>query len=348
MAENLITATLKRVLEHQETLTRAEARGLLDQILDIDEFGSELRTAALLGALAARGETTDELAGFVDCLRARSTPLPLSPTERMRCVDTCGTGGDLSGTFNISTAAALVAAAAGAYVAKHGNRAVTSRSGSADVLESLGIPVDLTPKQAAESLRKHRFAFLPAPALQPAMRAVMPIRRALGIRTAFNILGPMTNPAGAAAQVLGVYAEHLVATVANTLARLNTRHAFVVHCGGMDEIALHAPTHLAEVRGESITFSTVNPTTFGVSEAPIGALAGGNAETNAAILREIFAGARGAPRDVVVMNASAVLVTADLAADFLAGAALAQSVIDSGAVNQLVNELAGIRGEEQS
>ena len=339
MAENLITVTLKRILEHHETLTRAEARNLLDEIFDVDDFGSELRTAALLGALASRGETTDELAGFVDCLRARSTALPLTEAERELCVDTCGTGGDLSGTFNISTAAALVAAAAGAHVAKHGNRAVTSRSGSADVLEALGIPVNLTPEQSAESLRKHRFAFLPAPALQPAMRAVMPIRRALGVRTAFNILGPMTNPAGAAAQVLGVYAEPLVATVANTLARLNTRHAFVVHCGGMDEIALHAPTKIAEVRGEDVSFSTITPATFGLTEAPVSALAGGNAETNAAILRNIFTGAPGPPSAVVIMNAAAVLVTAGLAENFLSGAQLAADTIASGKVTALVAAL---------
>jgi anthranilate phosphoribosyltransferase len=342
MAEphNLIHSSLKRILEARETLTREEAHALLDRILDLDEFGSELRTAALLGALAARGETTDELAGFVDALRARSIPLPLTPAEQAGCIDTCGTGGDLSGTFNISTAAGLVAAAAGAMVAKHGNRAVTSRSGSADVLEALGIPVDLTPAQAAESLRRHNFAFLPAPALQPAMKAVMPIRRALGVRTAFNILGPMTNPAGASAQVLGVYAEPLVVTVANTLARLNTRHAFVVHGGGLDEFSLHAPTTVAEVRGGQVIFSTVTPATFGLNEAPLEALAGGNAETNAAILREIFTGVPGPPRDVVVMNAAAVLVVAGLAPDFLAGASLAQSTIDSGSVTSLIARLA--------
>jgi len=345
--QDLVHATLKRILEQRETLSREEARALLDQILDLDEFGSELRTAALLGALAARGETTDELAGFVDCLRARSIPLPLTPAEQAECIDTCGTGGDLSGTFNISTAAGLVAAAAGAMVAKHGNRAVTSRSGSADVLEALGIPVDLTPAQAAESLRRHNFAFLPAPALQPAMKAVMPIRRALGVRTAFNILGPMTNPAGASAQVLGVYAEPLVATVAHTLARLNTRHAFVIHgggsaggTGGMDEFSLHAPTAVAEVRGEQVIFSTVTPAIFGLNEASLETLAGGNAETNAAILREIFAGVPGPPRDIVVMNAAAVLVVAGLAPNFLAGASLAQSTIDSGNVTRLISQLA--------
>ncbi len=344
--QDLIHATLKRILEGRATLTRSEAADLLAAILDIDEFGSELRTAALLGALAARGETTDELAGFVDTLRARQTRLPLTSAEKASCIDTCGTGGDLSGTFNISTAAALVAAASGAtsgraiMIAKHGNRAVTSRSGSADVLEALGIPVDLTPDQAAEALRKHRFAFLPAPALQPAMKAVMPIRRALGVRTAFNILGPMTNPAGASAQVLGVYAEHLVPTVANTLARLNTRHALVVHGSGLDEIALHGPTSIAEVRGESVTFSTITPEDFGLKPAPLEALAGGNAEENALILRSLFAGQSGPTRNVVVVNAAAVLVVADLASTFAEGASLAEQAIDSGKVTQLIERLA--------
>ncbi len=347
-APNLITSTLKRILEHKQTLSRPEARDLLDQILSIDEFGSELRTAALLGALAARGETTEELAGFVDCLRARSTRIPLDASERELLIDTCGTGGDLSGTFNISTAAALVAAAAGnpsrIMLAKHGNRAVTSRSGSADVLEALGIPVDLTPAQAAQSLRTHGFAFLPAPALQPAMRAVMPIRRALGVRTAFNILGPMTNPAGATAQVLGVYAPHLVPVVAHTLAALDTRHAFVVHGagsadGGMDEFALSGPTTVAEVRGSHISFTTTTPADFGLSAAPIEALAGGNAETNAEILRNIFAGAPGPCRDIVVMNAAAVLITAGLAHNFMDGAHLAAHTIDSGRATALVAQL---------
>ena len=336
---DLIHTSLKRILEHKDTLSRDEARHLLEQILDIDEFGSELRTAALLGALAARGETTDELAGFVDALRARSTRLPLTAAEQTRCVDTCGTGGDLSGTFNISTAAGLVAAAAGAWVAKHGNRAVTSRCGSADVLEALGIPVDLTPQQAAESLRRHNFAFLPAPALQPAMRAVMPIRRALGVRTAFNILGPMTNPAGAAAQVLGVYAEDLVPVVAETLARLNTRHAFVVHGSGLDEFSLSGSSVVAEVRRSDTRYLNVTPADFGLEQAPLDALAGGNAEANAEILRDIFSGRPGPCRDVVVMNAAAVLVTAGLANDFLAGAQLASLTIGSGKVATLVAAL---------
>jgi anthranilate phosphoribosyltransferase len=341
--------SLKLILEQRETLSRDAARRLLDTILagmqqpnpsESALFEEQTRIAALLGALAARGETVDELAGFVDALRGRVTPLPLTAAERAQVVDTCGTGGDLSGTFNISTAAALVAAAAGAWVAKHGNRAVTSKCGTADVLEALGIPVDLSPAQAASALRRHGFAFLAAPSLQPAMKAIMPIRRALGVRTAFNILGPMTNPAGAAAQVMGVYAERLVPIAAQTLARLDTRHAFVVHGCGMDEFALSGPSAVGEVRSGRVTFSVVTPAAFGLDLGPIETLAGGDAAANAAILRGIFAGHAGPPRDVVVMNAAAVLVTAGLAADFLAGTRLAQDTIDSGKVEQLVALLA--------
>jgi anthranilate phosphoribosyltransferase len=336
---NVLHKSLKLILESRQTLTRTQATELLNSILD--DSADDLRIAALLGALSSRGETIDELAGFVDALRARSVPIPLSPPEKALLVDTCGTGGDLSGTFNISTAAALVAAAAGATVAKHGNRAITSRSGSADVLEALGIPVHLTPEATAAALLTHRFAFLPAPSLQPAMKAVMPIRRALGVRTAFNILGPMTNPAGAAAQVMGVYSAHLVPIAAQTLAALNTRHAFIVHGEpGLDEFSISGPTSVAEVRGSQVTYSTVLPQDFGLELAPIEALAGGDAQANAAILRAIFSGERSPRRDVVVMNAAAVLVTAGLAPDFLGGAAFAQRAIDSGAVTALVAQLA--------
>ncbi|ADW70241.1 anthranilate phosphoribosyltransferase [Granulicella tundricola] len=338
--QNVLFSSLKRVLETREALTRDEAARVLDYILDVDDFGSELRVAALLGALAARGETEEELAGFVDALRARATTIPLNDDERERLVDTCGTGGDLSGSFNISTAAGLVAAAAGVWIAKHGNRAVTSRCGSADVLEAMGIPVDQSPESAAQALRTHGFAFLPAPSLQPAMKAVMPIRRAIGVRTAFNILGPMTNPAGARAQVLGVYAERLVPVVARTLARLETRHAFVVHGAGMDEFTVCGPTAVGEVRDGEVWYSTVLPDDFGLKLAPIAMLAGGDAETNAGILQAVFAGEKSARRDVVVMNAAAVLVTAGMAQGMKDGVKLAQATIDDGKVTRLVYALA--------
>ena len=334
---------LRQVMEHRLTLSRADARLALEAILT----GSvpDAKIAALLGALAARGETTDEIAGFVDALRASSTPIPLTDAERNRLVDTCGTGGDGSGTFNISTGAALVAAAAGALVAKHGNRAVTSRSGSADVLQALGIPVDLTPAAAAEALRTHGFAFLLAPALQPAMKATLPVRRAIGIRTVFNILGPMTNPAGARAQVIGVYSPRLVSVVAPVLAALGTRSAFVVHGAGMDEFTLAGPTLVGQVISEDeqageVQYGSLTPADFGLPPAPVEALAGGDAATNAAILTRIFAGVPGPARDIVVLNAAAVLITADLADDFRDGIRLAQETIDAGKVVQLVTRLA--------
>jgi len=335
---------LKRLIEHRETLTRAEAADLLHLILRGE--ANELELAALLSSLATRGETSAEIAGFVDAMRAAASEVPLDEAERSLLVDTCGTGADLSGTFNISTAAALVAAAAGATVAKHGNRAVTSQSGSADVLEALGIPIGLTPADGAAALRKHRFAFLHAPAMHPAMKAVMPVRRALGIRTIFHLVGPLSNPAGARAQVMGVYAPHLVPLAAEAMALLGTRHAFVVHGdtgnseGGLDELSISGPSQLAEVRDGTITLSTLVPEDLGLRRAPIDSLRGGDATVNAAILRSIFAGEHGPRRDVVLLNAAAVLVTAELAPDLPAGLILAAKTIDSGAVTELLTALA--------
>ena len=341
---------LKRVIEDRETLTREEAASLMRQLLTGDL--NEIQLAALLAAFATRGETPAEIAGFVDTMRAAATPIPLTDAERITLVDTCGTGADLSGTFNISTAAALVAAAAGAaaaaniMVAKHGNRAVTSQCGSADVLEALGIPVGLSPAEGAASLRQHRFAFFHAPALHPAMKIVMPVRRALGIRTIFHLVGPLSNPAGARAQVMGVYAPHLVSRAAEAMAILGTRHAFVVHgetgssSAGLDEFSISGPSHIAEVCGTTITLSTIVPEDLGLRRAPIDSLRGGDAATNAAILKAIFNGEKSPRRDVVLLNAAAVLVTADLAPDLPAALLLAAKTIDSGAVAELLAALA--------
>jgi len=340
---------LKRIIEGHETLTRAAAAELLHMILRGE--ATELDLAALLSSLATRGEAPSEIAGFVDTMRAAATPVPLTQAERTLLVDTCGTGADSSGTFNISTAAALVAAAAGATVAKHGNRAVTSQCGSADVLEALGIPVALSPPEGAASLRKHRFAFFHAPALHPAMKTVMPVRRALGIRTIFHLVGPLSNPAGASSQIIGVYAPHLVSKVAEAMVLLNTRHAFVVHGDtgkggyassqqGMDEFSISGPSHFAEVHNGIVTQSTITPEDLGLQRAPIEALQGGDARTNAQILTAIFAGERSPRRDIVLFNAAVVLVTADLAPNLLTGVALATKTIDSGAVTELVAALA--------
>lgn len=337
---------LKQIIEGRQTLTREAARVLMQQIL-AGEL-TEIHLAAALSALATRGEAPSEIAGFVDIMRAAATPVPLESAERDILVDTCGTGADLSGTFNISTAAALVAAAAGATVAKHGNRAVTSQCGSADVLEALGIPVGLSPAEGAAALRKHRFAFFHAPSLHPAMKIVMPVRRALGIRTIFHLVGPLSNPAGASAQVMGVYAAHLVPIVAEAMALLNTRHAFVVHGTaenpdgshtGLDEISISGPSEIAEVRNGAVTLGTLTPEDVGLERASIEALRGGNAETNAAILEAIFAGERSPRRDIVLLNAAAVLVASDLVPNLKEGVAAAASAIDSGAVTSLLESL---------
>ena len=333
---------LRRIIERRETLARAEAAVLLGSILRGE--ASEMEVAGLLAALATRGETAAEVAGFADTMRSAATHVPLEAAERETLVDTCGTGGDASGTFNISTAAALVAAAAGATVAKHGNRAVTSACGSADVLEALGIPVGLSPAEGAEALRRQRFAFFHAPSLHPAMKAVMPVRRALGIRTIFNVVGPLANPAGARAQVMGVYAPHLVPLAAEAMVLLGTRHAFVVHgfaeSSGMDELSISGPSNLAEVRDGVISFSTIVPEQFNLQRAPMATLQGGDAATNAAILQAIFAGEKSPRRDVVALNAAAVLVAAGLAGTLADGLHLAAVTLDSGAVSALVKSLA--------
>jgi anthranilate phosphoribosyltransferase len=333
-----IHAALRRILEDRATLTRPQAAALMAQILAGE--ASEIELAGLLGALAGRGETAEELAGFAETMRSAATTLPLEVLEQQSLVDTCGTGGDASGSFNISTAAALVAAAAGARVAKHGNRAVTSTCGSADVLEALGIPVTLSPEAAATALRTHNFCFLLAPAHHPAMKAVLPVRRALGVRTILHILGPLLNPAGARRQVMGVYSARLVPLVAEAMTLLDTHHAMVVHGHhNLDEIALSGPTQIAEVRNGHVAQYVVSPEDFGLQPAPLEALTGGDAQTNAAILTAIFAGEPGPRRDVVLLNAAAVLVTAGLAEHLAAGILLAASAIDTGRVTRLVTSL---------
>jgi len=329
---------LRRILEQRETLSRPEASALMESILAGQ--ASDIELAALLGALAARGETSAEIAGFASSLRAAANLLPLSDIEQQQLVDTCGTGGDASGSFNISTAAALVAAAAGARIAKHGNRAVTSICGSADVLEALGIPIHLSPTDAAQALRTHRFAFLLAPSHHPQLKAVMPVRKALGVRSILHILGPLLNPAGARRQVMGVYQSHLVPLVANAMIMLDIQHAMVVHGdGGLDEIALSGPTEIAELRNETVTQYTISPEDFDLQRAPLTALAGGNAFDNALILKTIFAGEPGPPRDVVLLNAAAVLIVGGLATNLRDGIQLAATTIDSGAVTRLLHAL---------
>ena len=329
---------LRRIVEDRATLNRGEATTLMQRILAGQVPDMEL--AALLGAMAGRGETAQEIAGFVQALRALATPLPLSEEERASIVDTCGTGGDGSGTFNISTAAALVSAGAGAKVAKHGNRAITSRCGSADVLEALGIPTELSPAAAADALRSTGFCFLLAPAHHTAMKTLMPIRSALGVRTILHVLGPLLNPAGARRQVMGVYASRLVAPVAQAMSLLGTTHGIVVHGhNGLDELAISGPSEVAVVHDESVRLETVSPDAFNLPKSSLSELAGGDAQTNAGILRAIFTGERGPRRDIVLLNSAAVLVVAGIAKNLPDGIRRASESIDSGAVVRLIVQL---------
>jgi anthranilate phosphoribosyltransferase len=245
-------------------------------------------------------------------------------------VDTCGTGGDSSGTFNISTAAAFVAAGASVRIAKHGNRSISSKCGSADVLESLGVSLDAPPERVGEAIREIGIGFLYAPALHTAMRHAMPARRRLG-RTAFNLLGPLTNPAGARAQIAGVFSDKVVEKVALVLSELDVERAFVVHgAGGLDEISLSGETTVGDVRGGVVKIYQVTPEDFGLESAPLDAIAGGDAAHNAALIRAILSGEPGPRRDIVVANAAAAIVASGRAAEMLEGAQLAASSIDSG------------------
>jgi anthranilate phosphoribosyltransferase len=325
--------TLSILNEGRATLSREQARAMMQTILeDTRNELPNMQIEAVLVALAARPVTANELAGFVDAMRAAAVPLPFTAEERATLVDTCGTGGDASGTFNISTAAALVAAAAGAKIAKHGNRSLSSRCGSADVLDALGVPTALDREAAVECLRATGFAFLFAPLMHPAMRRVQPIRRSMGRRTVFNILGPLTNPAVAPAQILGVYAADLVPLMAEAMVMLGVRHGFVVHgSDGLDEIALSGETEIAEVKDGAVRLWKFSPQDAGLQRAPLSELQGGDAVENAAILQAIFAGEKGPRRDIVLVNAAATLITAGMAQDIRSGTEHAARAIDSGA-----------------
>jgi len=303
----------------------------------------EGRIAGYLVALRMKGETPAEVVGSVRALRAAATPVV---PRRTPLLDTCGTGGDGSGSFNISTASALVAAAAGAAVAKHGNRSVSSRCGSADVLRELGIPVDLDAARAAGMCDRHGFAFLLAPRFHGAIRHAMPARLALGTRTIFNLLGPLANPAGATRQVVGVFAADRVQLCAEALRGLGSERAFVVHSeDGLDEISISAPTEVVEATPAGHRHRRVAPEDFGYARAPRSAVAGGDARANAGILTAVFAGEKGPRRDVVLMNAAFALVAAGVAADPAEGAAKAAAAIDGGRVAALV---AALRAEGSS
>ncbi|MEA2488341.1 MAG: anthranilate phosphoribosyltransferase [Acidobacteriota bacterium] len=330
----MIAEAIKRVVDGQH-LERQEMYEVFGQVMDGQ--ATDVQKSALLIALRMKGETPEEITGAAMAMRARVTPLDV---DRTTLVDTCGTGGDGRGTFNISTLAALVAAGAGANVAKHGNRAVSSSCGSADLLSALGVQIDLDAVRMSAVLRRAGISFLFAPKLHPAMSAVAGVRRELGVRTIFNVLGPLTNPAFARRQVLGVYAARLVEVVAHVLAALGAEHALVVHShDGLDEISVSAPTHVCEVRDGAVRSYEVTPEELGLGRHDIDELAGGDATMNAAIARAILGGANGARHDVVIANAGAALYVAGLAPTIRDGAALAKDSIHSGRAAAKLQEL---------
>jgi anthranilate phosphoribosyltransferase len=343
----MIVEALHRIANHGESLARAEARAVMTEVLSGQ--CSDAQIAALLVALHMKGETVEEIVGFAEAIRGAATPLAVaggttidvSGTERDALVDTCGTGGDASGTFNISTATALVAAGAGVRVAKHGNRSVTSKCGSADVMEALGVKITLPAARVAECLREVGIAFLFAPAMHSAMKYVQPARRELRLRTVFNLLGPLTNPAHASAQMVGVYSDELVDKVAEALSMLGLRRALVVHGeDGLDEITISGLTRVAEVRDGQVWSYEVTPEEFGFRRAGLEAIAGGDAAENAQIIREVLEGKKSACRDVVLLNAAATLVAAGRANHLSEAVPLAAESIDAGVARRKLEELA--------
>jgi anthranilate phosphoribosyltransferase len=332
---DLLKDLLKPLAEDGAALSREQAADVLRQILTGDVPDVEI--TALLTVLATRGEQAPELAGFVDVMRTNAVQLPLTDEERNSLVDTCGTGGGGPLTFNISTGAAIVATAAGAKVAKHGNRAVTSLAGSADVLEALGVPVNLGPELAVECLRETGFMFLFAPLYHPAMKVVAPLRRALGFRTIFNLCGPLTNPAGARSQVIGVLAPSRVLLVGRTLVALGARRAFVVHgTDGIDELTTTGESVVARIEesesggAPTIKAARITPEMAGLPRATLEQFAGGDVQRNASFLYDVFTGIPDPRRDIVLLNAAAALVAAGLSTDLKEGVSLGAEAIDSG------------------
>ena len=335
----MILDALEKIVA-DEDLTRSEAEAAMEDILA--GRASDALIAGLLTALRIKGETVDEVVGFAKAMRRHATPIfPLGhvPAHEV-LVDTAGTGGDTAGTFNISTAAAFVIAGAGVPVAKHGNRSVSSRCGSADVLEALGARIDLGPDHVARSIQEIGIGFMFAPAMHSATRHAMPVRRELRMRTVFNLLGPLTNPAGATVQIVGVYEPSLTELVARALGELGVRRAFVFHgAEGLDEISISGETHISELRDGSVQSYTVNPEDFGLRRWPLEEIRGGDAKRNSEIILRLFAPsshhhANGAHREIVLANSGAALVAAGLAEDFLDGVRVASESIDSGAARE--------------
>jgi len=333
----IITEAVRALVDRRD-LSRIEAAAAMEAIMS--GAASNAQIAAFLTALRMKGETVEELIGFAQVMRQKAVKVrtragevvAATGTDREMLIDTAGTGGDASGTFNVSTATAFVVAGAGLKVAKHGNRSVSSLCGSADVVETLGINIELPPAKVARCVDEVGIGFLYAPLLHTAMKHVMAARREMGIRTVFNMLGPLTNPAGANAQVIGVYSDALTEPLARVLAELGTLRAFVVHgADGLDEISNTGPSHISEVHEGVVRSSSVRPEDFGLPRASIQELRGGDREENAEIIRRVLAGEAGPRRDIVLMNAAAALVVGGKARDFKEGVALAAQSIDSGA-----------------
>ena len=322
------------------SLARAEARALMEEVLRGE--ATEAQLGALLAVLRLKGETVAELVGFAEAMRAQAPPVypsqPLSADEPL--LDTCGTGGDAAGTFNVSTAAALVVAAAGVRVAKHGNRSISSQCGSADVMEALGVNIHLAPARTGECIRAVGIGFLFAPLVHTAMRHAQKARRDLRFRSVFNLLGPLTNPAGVTAQVLGVFDPRWLEPVAQALAALGVRRAFVVHSrDGLDEVSLSSETQVAELCDGRVAGSEIRPEDFGLARAPLDGVRGGDAATNAGIILRVLEGEKGPPRDFVLLNAALALLAAGRASSPREAAARAAEAIDTGQARQTVARL---------
>lgn len=332
-----MTLDLLHAVTGGNSLTEAQAESAMQALLAGES--TPILTAAFLTALRMKGETVDELTGFARAMRAASIPLPLDPAVRP-LLDTCGTGGGSKGTFNISTVTAIVVAGAGMRVAKHGNRSISSQCGSADLLEALGVRTNVTPEVVAKSIRDAGIGFLFAPAFHMAMKHVQPVRLELKMRTAFNYLGPLSNPARAEVQVTGTWSEEAAEKIAGVLARLGLQRGYVVHASdGLGELTVTGPALVFDVRSGSVSRFTLTPEDFGLPRQPFEALLGGDAAQNKAIAESVLTGETGAPRDIVLMNSSLALVAAGKASDWKSGVALAALSIDSGAANRKLDAL---------
>ena len=328
----MIRDAIGKLVEGQ-SLSEEEARAVMGEVMAGEATPAQI--AAWLVALRLKGETPEELLGMVRAMRERAVPVETAGDP----IDTCGTGGDASGSYNISTASAIVAAAAGIKVAKHGNRSASSKCGSADVLEALGVRIALTPQQASRCLDEAGITFLFAQAYHPAMKYVAPVRTEIGVRTVFNFLGPLANPAGVRRQVLGVALSEIAPKMASILNDLGAVHALVVHGeDGMDEVSLAGATSVYEVRDGTVRSYAITPEELGLPRAGRSDLAGGDRDENAAIIRRLLDGERGPKRDALLANASAALLVGDKAKDWKEGVALAADVIDSGAAKQKLEE----------